>query len=296
MEYVTAIRSALEPLVLDQMEELVFDTDLVQDATLARTLLPRMPRLRRLDLDGITYAQECHKVILGRHAMHNPRGASLVALDLSGCLRVSSRMVHELLMTCAGLVAFAAPWLKASSMVSDASEVSSSSCLVPLPAPVPPHLLLEPWVCRNLERLQISLKSLGLMDESLGSTGAANQIVYAQLARLTRLRWVSLSEKSGDGYVFRMTRQGGLEQLDGWTRMRELDVRELGWFLDVEDVKWMVGRWPELEKVRVGGYEDGDEATLSAIRGYLDELWWQQRRRVLFVTNGKLLKRRNGFE
>lgn len=134
-------------------------------------------------------------------------------------------------------------------------------------------------MCRNLERFQISL----------GSAGVASQIVYGQLARPTRLRWVKLSEKLeevGGEYVFRMTRQYGLEQLGGWTRMRELDVRGLGWLLDLEDVTWMVERWPELEKVYVVEYEGGDEATLSAIREYLDELWRQQWRRVVFVTDG----------
>lgn len=129
MEYAKAIRSALEPLVLDQVQELVFEMELVQDATVARALLPRMPRLRRLDLNGRTYAhtsatrRSCPK----RRSTLLPQEQGWCALDLSSCYRISSGMVHELLATCLGLVAFAAPWLKASSMVSEASEDSSSS-------------------------------------------------------------------------------------------------------------------------------------------------------------------------
>ncbi|KAF9320880.1 hypothetical protein BG003_004437 [Podila horticola] len=72
MEYAKAIRAALEPLVLDQLEEMIFDMDIVQDATVAQCLLPKMPRLHSLSLDGRTYAHECHAAVLA------PARASLI--------------------------------------------------------------------------------------------------------------------------------------------------------------------------------------------------------------------------
>lgn len=125
------------------------------------------------------------------------------------------------------------------------------------------------------------------MDEHVGSPGTASQIFYSQLARMTRLRWVRLCENLEDmttAYFFRMARVSGLEQLAGWTRMQVLDIRGLGWLLEVGDVAWMVETWPELEKVYVGGYQGEKEEKLEEIREYLDELLREKRRRVVFVT------------
>ncbi|KAG0038443.1 hypothetical protein BGZ82_000197 [Podila clonocystis] len=285
MEFAKAIRAALEPLVLDQLEELVFDMDIVQDATVAQCLLPKMPRLRSLSLDGRTYAQECHTALL--LAPTCTRASQIVELDLCGCFRVSSRMVQEILTTCTELISFKGPLLEAYSMVEEASRHPLPATLIALPAPVPAHLLLEPWVCRNLERLIISMDHMGSMDEHLASPGTGSQIFYSQLARMTRLRWVSLYENLEEmttAYFFRMSRAAGLEQLAGWTKVQELDIRGLGWLLEVEDVWWMVETWPELEKVCVGGYQGEEERKLEEIRKYLDDLLREKRRRVAFVT------------
>ncbi|KAF9307194.1 hypothetical protein BGZ74_009900 [Mortierella antarctica] len=283
-EYANAIRAALEPLVLDQLEELIFDMDLVQDATVAR-LLPKMPRLRSLSLDGPTYGYECHTALVLAPAT---RTSQIVELDLNGCFLASSRMIQEILTTCTELVAFKGPLLGAYSMVEEASK-HPSPALVPLPAPVPAHLLLEPWVCRKLERFKISMDDLGYTDKHLASPGAASQIFYSQLARLTRLRWVKLCENLEEmttAYFFRMSRTAGLEQLAGWTRVQELDIRGLGWLLDVEDVRWMVETWPELEKVYAGRYrgKEEEEEKLEEIEEYLDELLRERRRRVVFLA------------
>ncbi|KAG0361863.1 hypothetical protein BG005_007213 [Podila minutissima] len=271
-EYANAIRAALEPLVLDQQEELIFD----MDATVAR-LLPKMPRLRSLSLDGRTYGYECHTALV---LAPTTRTSQIVELDLSGCFLASSRMIQEILTTCTELVAFKGPLLGAYSMVEEASKH---------PSPVPAHLLLEPWVCRKLERFKISMDDLGYTDKHLASPGAASQIFYSQLARLTRLRWVKLCENLEEmttAYFFRMSRAAGLEQLAGWTRVQELDIRGLGWLLEVEDVRWMVETWPELEKVYAGRYrgKEEEEEKLKEIEEYLDELLRERRRRVVFVA------------
>ncbi|KAG0094165.1 hypothetical protein BGZ92_006389 [Podila epicladia] len=282
-EYAKAIRDALEPLILDQLEELTFDMDLVQDATVAR-MLPKMPRLRSLSLEGRTYAYECHTALV----LAPTRTSQIVELDLSGCFRVSSRMIQEILTTCTELVAFKGPLLDAYSMVEEASKHPSPATLVPLPAPAPAHLLLEPWVCRNLERFEISMDHLGWTDEYLKSPGAASQMFYSQLARLTRLRWVRLHENLEEmttTHFFRMSCATGLEQLAGWTKIQELDIRGLGWLLEVEDVRWMVETWPELEKLYVRKHQgEEEEGKLEEIQEYLDELLRERMRRVVFVT------------
>ncbi|KAF9325883.1 hypothetical protein BG006_010642 [Podila minutissima] len=100
-EYANAIRAALESLILNQLEELIFDMDLVQDATVAHLLL-KMPRLRSLSLDGRTYGYECHTALV---LAPTTRTSQIVELDLSGCFLVSSRMIQEILTTCTELVA-----------------------------------------------------------------------------------------------------------------------------------------------------------------------------------------------
>ncbi|KAF9164220.1 hypothetical protein DFQ26_001689 [Actinomortierella ambigua] len=114
------------------------------------------------------------------------------------------------------------------------------------------------WVCTELETLLIGFHNpLNLR--------ARNTLMYSQLRRLTKLRYLGITDT-----FLKISIKVGLSQLAVLKELRHFNIETSNYpKLRRSDIDWIAQNWPKLEILQIGG--GGDPNTHRRVRGWLAE-------------------------
>ncbi|KAF9190675.1 hypothetical protein BGZ51_008317 [Haplosporangium sp. Z 767] len=135
----------------------------------------------------------------------------------------------------------------------------------------------RPWVCTQLEVLQITLV------KSNGTPLAWEQLVFERLSRLTRLKSLVLYSYTSKDYPYPPAVRQAIDEgrtldlrlevgLGALSTLTELELLEWGpnlQMMGMEEVEWMLMHWKKLSAVRgkVSGDPDRNQELRAALKG-----------------------------
>ncbi|KAG0312455.1 hypothetical protein BGZ97_011174 [Linnemannia gamsii] len=175
---------------------------------------------------------------------------TLRTLDLMKSDRFTSRMALAVLHRCPHLEDFMGREIFMSHVVS---------------------MSIRPWVCSGLKRLGVYFANDFELHDTAGAS-AANRLVLEHLSRLTSLEEMDMLLNGTQRLIrskkvraCRWRLGAGLEQLKTLTRLCIVRFD----YMRVEDVRWMVGHWPELRVLQ--GHISSDTGTQRQVNELLSE-------------------------
>ncbi|KAF9977461.1 hypothetical protein BGZ73_005959 [Actinomortierella ambigua] len=114
------------------------------------------------------------------------------------------------------------------------------------------------WVCTELETLLIGF-------HNPFNLRARNTLMYSQLRRLTKLRYLGITDT-----FLKISIKVGLSQLTVLKELRHFNIETSNYpKLRRSDIDWIAQNWPKLEILQIGG--GGDPNTHRRVRGWLAE-------------------------
>ncbi|KAG0237356.1 hypothetical protein BGW41_000204 [Actinomortierella wolfii] len=114
------------------------------------------------------------------------------------------------------------------------------------------------WACTELETLLIGF-------HNPDNLRARNTLMYSQLRRLTKLRYLGITDT-----FLKISIKVGLAQLDVLKELRHFNIETSNYpKLRRSDIDWIAQNWPKLEILQIGG--GGDPNTHRRVRGWLAE-------------------------
>ncbi|KAG0343470.1 hypothetical protein BG004_005287 [Podila humilis] len=195
------------------------------------------------------------------HRLFSQHYDTLDMIDLSRCQGIQSATIQQILCSCPNL-----------RVVDMASE----------------HLTLEtrdivrspPWVCRNLEILQIEIASSSSSSSSIPPTDDTapidahdeeeaeeeqqvqysememQRLVLRQIGSLSRLKELRIGGSHGRSLDLRLEENGGpgLELLSRLKMMLKLNIVKMGHCIEQRELEWIVRHWPMIRLYMFKGY------------------------------------------
>ncbi|KAF9197119.1 hypothetical protein BGZ49_002614, partial [Haplosporangium sp. Z 27] len=224
-------------------------------------LLKQIPRLISFRAQRTCIGEKTMEVLAGFSSRIRDQ---LEELDLVDARDMQSAWIQRLLCSCAGLKRFRATAINARDIIQNTLAITSSTSIeksvletsangttnTPLSSSSssPSSLSSLPWVCLQLQELQLSITGI-----SPRSSLQEQLIIYNQLSKLVQLQILSL----GGNYLSTWFRMGTLElSLDkGFDRLKtlkELRVFNFSYMahdLGMSEVEFMMQHWTKLRKV-----------------------------------------------
>ncbi|KAF9971791.1 hypothetical protein BGZ65_010206, partial [Modicella reniformis] len=213
-----------------------------EDETIA-TILGGLPKATRLGFEGSCFGV-CGFKALERHL------CKIVSLDLSNCCELTSLMVRDILCSSPLLEHLDVDIVFADDIVQG-----------------------KPWVCLSLTSLliQVGFRGGGGGGGGEGEGGGDEEeedlhpLIFDRLSQLSKLEYLTINdigrvtesmkpENIVEGLDFRLKR--GLGVLSRLKRVREVNFRGNGQYMEMEEVDWMLKHWKRLEFV--SGLEPAD--------------------------------------
>ncbi|KAG0284806.1 hypothetical protein BGZ97_008054 [Linnemannia gamsii] len=237
-----------------RLESLVLSNIPVSDQVLA-TVLRHTHQLKTLNADGTRFGHLSLQALVetreimqagegGKHVMGvGPRRLceSIEELHLHYCSDVAGGMVQTILENCPKLLRLYA------------------DCIC-----IPNIVDGRAWVCTKLEVFHVHIRAdFGRVDIQ---RMAMHRAVHAQLARLTKLQSLNISdwedEEDAENPTLDLRLESGLDQLGSLQDLEDLEFRcEGGTYITAADAHWMVNNWPAMKNV--SGNIFGDEKEMA---------------------------------
>ncbi|KAG0096625.1 hypothetical protein BGZ93_004232 [Podila epicladia] len=222
----------LERLQICPITHLDISRSTLLDAEIAE-LLVHFPRLISFSAQGTNIGTKTITVLSA-----GSRSGDLQELDVTEIKDCQSEWIQELLCSCSGLLRFRATSIKARDIVFGSKPKWSF-----------------PWTCLRLEELYLSITSIATSTDPvvMGLSHRFQALVYDQLAKLTRLRVLSLGGDSTSTWfrtgTLELSLASGFGKLETLRDLCELNFSYMDHRLTMAEVEWMMAHWPCLRKV-----------------------------------------------
>ncbi|KAG0044645.1 hypothetical protein BGZ83_010115 [Gryganskiella cystojenkinii] len=226
-----------------QLESLTLSDIPVSDQVLA-AILRHIHQLKDLNADGTGFGPLSFQTLIGtreimqdgeggKHAMGvGPRRLcdSIEELDICYCNDVTGNMVQTILENCPRLLRLYAERIYVSQIANG-----------------------HEWVCTLLEVFNVHISAADVLHDDIPGR-ALHRAVHAQLARLTKLQFLVISDEDtkdeGQNPTLALRLESGLDQLRCLQDLRNVEFHcEGSSEMSVADAHWMADNWPALKSI-----------------------------------------------